>query len=132
MDHFKGVRPIPVRDAGRPRIMSLMGGTAFPPTRAGNGRIGGLLAFDSSVRRLGRLSRAAGADGVINAHAFADAGLEKMSRLADRTKSQANPFVIGTPAVSRYYGLLDHCLRAAAARPERDDAQAHDFPPAGR
>lgn len=119
---------IPVRDGGRERIMSLMGGTAFPPIRAGNMRTGGLLAFDASVQRLGLLSARAGADGVINAHLFADGGLEKLTRLAARRPGQPHPFVIGSDLVSRYYAVVDSCLKAAIARPERTGTTADPFP----
>ena len=108
---------IPVHEAHQPYVLSLLGGTAFPQTRQPTKQSGGLIAFSTSVERLSKLSRAAGAVGVINTHIFVDGSLQRLAAARARQAGQANPFVLGTDAVVRYYGMFDECLKAASERP---------------
>jgi len=107
---------IPVREGGNIYPLSLLGGTAFPVTLEPNPNGGGLLLNSESVRRLARLSRQAGAVGIINTHISNDGSADRLSALAKRQKGQPNPFVIGADAVRRHYGVFDECLQAAIAR----------------
>ena len=107
---------IPVRDGGRTRVMSLLGGTAFPITLGPSEHGGGLLAFSASVERLARMSEAAGAVGILNTHIDNDGSYQRMQALAARRPGQRHPFVIGTDAVARHYGVFDECLKAMAER----------------
>lgn len=114
---------IPVRDGKRIHRLSLLGGTAFPPTTAAADRHGGLGGFSKSVERLAELSRAAGADGLINTHIFVDGTNERLVAARNRVAGQPNPFVIGTDRVARHYQVFDECLKAAMARPQKSGGQ---------
>lgn len=107
---------IPAREGGRTYPMSLLGGTAFPVTLEPNQNGGGLLLNSQSVRRLARLSREAGAVGLLNTHISNDGSADRMQALAQRKKGQPHPFVIGADAVRRHYAVFDECLQAAIAR----------------
>ena len=107
---------IPVRDGGRTRVLSLLGGTAFPVTLGPSEHGGGLLANSASVGRLARLSKAAGAVGILNTHIDNDGSYQRMQALAARRPGQPHPFVIGADAVARHYGVFDACLKAMAER----------------
>jgi len=109
---------IPVRDHGRTVVLSLLGGTVFPTVRQPNNRSGGQLQWEASIRRLAGLAERHHAVGLLNTHAFADGGEARMAALREKGDSGPNPFVIGTPAVMRYYAVVDHCVKAALARPE--------------
>lgn len=108
---------IPVSVGGKPHLLSLLGGTAFPRTIEPSSTTGGLRAFSTSVERLSTLSRDAGADGIINTHIFVDGSTERLAVAHARKAGEATPFVLGTEAVTRYYAMFDECLKAAAERP---------------
>lgn len=112
---------VPVRGGNRRHVLSLLGGTAFPPKREADGIMGGLDAFDRSVARLSSLSRRARAVGTINTHVFVDGGDKKLAVLALK-KGGANPFVMGTDKVTRYYAMFRACLGAAKLRPPNPNA----------
>jgi metallo-beta-lactamase class B len=108
---------IPVTLHGKRHVLSLLGGTAFPRTLEPSDTMGGLRAFSASIERLSKLSQAAGADGVINTHIFVDGSTQRLAAARTRKPGEGTPFVIGTRAVVRYYGMFDECLKAAAERP---------------
>lgn len=110
---------IPVQEGRRRHVMSLLGGTAFPPTLAASETTGGLNSFSASVERLAKVSKVAGADGLINTHIFVDGSAERLVAAQRRTSRGRNPFVLGSGAVQRYYAMFNECLKAAAARPAR-------------
>jgi metallo-beta-lactamase class B len=110
---------IPAKEGGKIYPLSLLGSTAFPPTLEPTDRVGGLRAYDDSVKRFSEISRAAGAVGLLNTHHFADGTTERLAAARARAPGQPNPFLIDSDAVSRYYGILDQCLLAAEARPLR-------------
>lgn len=105
---------VPVKDKGRPIVLSLMGGTAFPPGVEPDEKTAGLKAFATSMARLAALSREAGATGLLNTHAFANGSLDRMA--AVQGKGGAGGFAIGKDAVDRYYRIIQECLAAASAR----------------
>jgi metallo-beta-lactamase class B len=107
---------IPVRDGSRTLILSLLGGTAFPITIEPAEHSAGLLAFSDSVERLARLSKEAGAVGIINTHINNDGSHDRMQALAARQPGQRHPFEIGADAVARHYAVIDACLKAATER----------------
>ena len=113
---------IPVREGRRHYVLSMLGGTAFPRTLEPDGHMGGLLAFERSVRRLSDLGRAAGAVGTINTHVFVDGGDKRLALMRNRRAGESNPFVLGRDKVVRYYGMFRACLGAAELRPH--DANA--------
>lgn len=108
---------IPAREGGRTHILSLLGGTAFPPTREPSATMGGMDAFKASVGRLAALSREAKSEGLLNTHIFADGSDLRLAAAAARKPGEANPFLLGGAAVQRYYGMFQACLDAAMKRP---------------
>jgi metallo-beta-lactamase class B len=113
---------VPARERGRTHMLSLLGGTAFPPTREPTATMAGLDAFKRSVVRLAALSRRAHADGLLNTHVFVDGSDRRLALAARRRPGAANPFVLGEAAVQRYYAMFEACLDAAAKRPPRSQA----------
>jgi len=107
---------VPGREAGRTYALSLYGSLAFPAGLDPTERYGGLRAYRASVQRFARISRDAGAVGLLNTHVFGDGGLERLAAERARTPGQPNPFVLGADPVRRYYALLDECLQAAELR----------------
>ncbi len=115
---------IPVHDGKTQYKLSLLGGSAFPPTIEPTERTGGLKAFAASVDRLRRISGAAGAVGVINTHIFVDGSAERLADVRRPRGNGRNPFVLGSKAVGRYYKVLEQCLLAAEERPMPDNEWA--------
>lgn len=109
---------VPGHEGGRVYPLSLLGSVAFPPAIEPTERFGGLRKYQASVVRFGEISRRAGAVGLLNTHVFADGGLTRLAAAQTRTPAQPNPFVLGSDAVARYYGLLGECLQAAQLRPQ--------------
>jgi metallo-beta-lactamase class B len=108
---------VPARTGSRTVALSLLGSVAFPASLGPTPRAGGLRAYDASVLRLAKISSDAGAQGILNTHIFADGTRQRLDALHTGTGSAAgNPFLIGSNAVARYYGVLHHCLLAAEAR----------------
>jgi metallo-beta-lactamase class B len=105
---------VPVKDKGKPIVLSLMGGTAFPQHLEADEKTAGLKAYDASIQRLGRISNAAGAVGLLNTHAFANGSIDRMA--AVHGKGDAGSFAIGKDAVDRYYRIIHECTAAAEAR----------------
>jgi metallo-beta-lactamase class B len=108
---------IPAREGDETYVLSLLGGTAFPPQLEPSEQTGGLLAFERSVKRLSDLGRKAGTVGLINTHIFVDGTDRRLAQALVRQDGAPNPFVIGTDKVVRYYGLFQACLKAAELRP---------------
>jgi metallo-beta-lactamase class B len=109
---------LPVKEAGRTHLLSLFGSVAFPPTLASTDRTGGLRKYDESVQRFAKISREAGAEGILNTHVFADGTLERLAAVKTRKAGAPNPFLGGADFTQRYYGVLHECLQAAQLRPE--------------
>jgi metallo-beta-lactamase class B len=110
---------IPVREGKAVHKLSLLGGTAFPPTTEPGDRNGGLSGFSKSVERLADLSRDAAAEGLINTHSFVDGSAEHLRDVEKaRREGKRNPFLVGTDTVVRHYRVFDECLKAAMARPQ--------------
>ena len=110
---------IPVRDGKSVHNLSLLGGTAFPPTTDPGDRNGGLSGFSKSVERLADLSKAAAAEGLINTHTFVDGSADHLRDVAKaRAEGKRNPFLIGTDLVVKHYQVFDECLKAAMKRPQ--------------
>lgn len=63
---------VPTRSGAKIIPLSLYGSVAFPTSLGPTDRAGGLLAYDQSVERFARISRDAGAQGILNTHIFAD------------------------------------------------------------
>ena len=107
---------IPAKEGKRTHMLSLLGGTAFPPTREPSATMGGLDAFKASVGRLAALSRAAQAEGLLNTHIFVDGSDKRLALAAQRAAGAPNPFLLGEATVQRYYAMFQACLDAAAKR----------------
>lgn len=113
---------IPVREGRRTHVMSLLGGTAFPPKLEPDELMAGKIEFEKSVNRLAALSRKAGADGLINTHISVDGWIDRLEKARLRKAGEPNPFVLGADRVERYYGMFAACLRAAMLRPQTPNA----------
>lgn len=111
---------VPVRSNGKVHNLSLLGSTAFPASIEPTEKVGGLKAYDSSVLRFAKISRAASAQGVLNTHIFADGTRARIEAIA-AAPERPNPFLQGPQFVGRYYRILHHCLRAAQLRPQADN-----------
>lgn len=107
---------VPAKVGRKTVPLSLFGGVAFPASLAPTPRAGGLLAYDRSVQRFAQVSKAAGAQGILNTHVFADGTRQRLDALRDAEAARHNPFLIGSAATRRYYAVLHHCLLAAEAR----------------
>jgi metallo-beta-lactamase class B len=118
---------IPVRENARTYVLSLLGGTAFPRKLEPDSQMGGLVAFENSVRILAERSRRAGAVGLINTHPHVDGTEQRLAQSQTRKPGDPNPFVLGADKVQRYYGMFQACLRAAMLRP-RDANAAPPMP----
>jgi hypothetical protein len=46
-----------------------------------------------------------------------DGSTQRLAAAHARKAGEANPFVLGRQAVTRYYAMFDECLKAAAERP---------------
>lgn len=110
---------VPVREGKAVHKLSLLGGTAFPPTIEPGDRNGGLSGFSKSVERLAELSKAAAAEGLINTHSFVDGSADHLRTVAKaRAEGKRNPFLVGTHLVVKHYQVFNECLKAAMERPE--------------
>ena len=109
---------LPVKEGGHTHLLSLFGSVAFPPTLGPTDHTGGLREYDESVQRFAKISRKAGAEGILNTHVFADGTLDRLVALKTRAAGAPNPFLTGADFTARYYGVLHECLQAAQARPE--------------
>ncbi|SES20346.1 MBL fold metallo-hydrolase [Sphingobium sp. YR768] len=111
---------VPVLAKGKLYNLSLLGSTAFPASIEPTEKVGGLKAYDASVLRFAKISRAASAQGILNTHVFADGTHGRIEALT-ATPDQPNPFLKGSRFVGRYYQILHHCLLAAQLRPQADN-----------
>ncbi|MDB5685541.1 MAG: metallo-beta-lactamase class [Rhizorhabdus sp.] len=102
------------KQGGKSHVISLLGSTAFPGTIEPTDITGGLARYRESIARFSKISRQAGADGLLNTHLFAFGGDEKLART--QASGNGNAFLIGADGVARFYGLLDHCMQASEAR----------------
>ena len=107
---------VPVHEAGHTYALALFGGINLPATLDPDARSGGLRQYDESVRRFAETVRRAGAVGIMSTQVFAEGGVARLSNARTRRPGQPNPFLIGSDATSRYFGLLDECAKASEAR----------------
>jgi len=102
------------KQGGKPRVVSLLGSTAFPSTIEPTDITGGLAKYRQSIERFSKLSKDAGAEILLNTHLFAFGGDQKLEQV--QATGKGDSFVIGASGVARFYGLLDHCMQASEAR----------------
>ena len=107
---------IPVKDNGRPHLMAEWGGTAFNFTvTPEKPRDAWFRTYIESAQRFRDAARKAGADGVIANHTNFDGTKRKLPLLANRKPGDANPYVMGTEAVTRYLTVAEECAKAGLA-----------------
>lgn len=108
----------PVSQGGKRHVASLLGSTALPDTIEPTAITGGLERYRDSIDRFAKLSRAAGADILLNTHLFAFGGADRLARAhaAKNPGTRGTSFVIGPRRVGAFYGLMDQCMQAAEAR----------------
>jgi metallo-beta-lactamase class B len=106
---------IPVKDNGRPHLVTEWGGTAFNfPRTPENFR-----TYAASAARFGEIATRAGADALISNHSDFDGSKVKIPALRARKPGDPNPYVIGTDSVTRYMKVAEECARAWQERVQR-------------
>jgi metallo-beta-lactamase class B len=102
---------IPVKDAGRPHLAALWGGTMFNFPRSRQ-------AFDTyiaSAERFQGIVTRAGADVLVSNHTAYDGSKQKIPALSTRKQGDTHPYVVGTEAIKRYLTVVKECAAAAQA-----------------
>lgn len=94
---------------GKTHVIAFYGGGGMPQTAA-NKRL-----QIKSQRRFIDLAQAAGADVLLANHQTQDGSLVKLEELRSRLPGE-HPYVIGTDAVIRYFGVQQECARVSLAR----------------
>lgn len=98
---------VTVKEKSVPTVMALWGGTAYPATMEGMGKMRG------SIQHFKDRAKAAGAVGILNTHGFFDKINE---RLASRgTYTSENPLIIGQDRVQGSLAIYGECLEAMSA-----------------
>jgi metallo-beta-lactamase class B len=101
----------PVFEKGKPHKAALWGGTGFNfgPDEAK------LRQYAASATRFGRIAAEQGVDVLLSNHPNRDSGIEKMELLGKRGAKDANPFVMGPPAL-KAFTVFEQCALAQAER----------------
>jgi len=101
---------IPVRDNAARHVAALWGGTGLNADRDS------LEKYIQSARRFDDIAQKAGADIILSNHTDWDGSKVNLPRLAKREPDSPNPYVVGTPAVSRYLEVARECATARLLR----------------
>lgn len=99
-----------VTDGGKPHRVALYGGLGLPRTAEA------LRQYSSSLDRFAGIARELKVDAVIANHQTQDDSRTKIEELRWRAAGEANPYVLGTSVVPRYYEVQAECGRAALGR----------------
>jgi len=94
---------VPVKDHGRPKLLSFWGGTASANLTPEMHK-----AYDQSVTRFSKISRDAHVDGFLSNHPSLDDSDGKLEHLRE-TPDMPNPFLVGLAATTRYYKVVQEC-----------------------
>lgn len=100
---------IPVKDHGKPHVISFNGGSTFPHTSKE------LIDYQNSLARFTALGREAGADSIVAHQSMWDETIEKIAALR-KNPDGPNPFLMTRAAMDRYFKVHEECLRASAAQ----------------
>ncbi len=94
---------LPVADRGVRHVALLMGGSASARLSPAD-----MALYRSSLRRITEIARREKVDVVLSNHPLLDGTAERLAKRA-RTPLVANPFVMSSRDVARYYSLVDAC-----------------------
>src|SRR5437867_7507736 len=114
---------IPVKDAGRPHLAALWGGTGFNWTRNRAAYITPdrpdrfwFETYRTSAERFRDIVSKAGADIILSNHTNTDGSKKKLPALAKRKAGDTHPYVIGNESVQRFLTVADECAKAGLGR----------------
>jgi metallo-beta-lactamase class B len=100
---------IPVKDKGRPVLVTMAGGSAMWDDSRTTGQ------YHESFHKLWAAGREAGAEGVVSPHMVMNGGLEKLQQIKDHPDAP-NPFVLGKDGYEQFMRVQDQCILANLAR----------------
>lgn len=101
-----------VTSNGQKHRAMLWGGTAFNFGK----NVPRLGSYIDATRRMGTVAEAQKIDVLVSNHSGYDGSQGKLAVLRQQPASAANPFVIGTPAVSRALNVMGECAQAQRDR----------------
>jgi metallo-beta-lactamase class B len=97
---------------GQKHRAMLWGGTAFNFGK----NVPRLGSYIDATRRMGTVAEAQKIDVLVSNHSGYDGSQGKLAALKQQPSGAANPFVIGTPAVSRALNVMGECAQAQRDR----------------
>jgi len=101
-----------VTSDGQKHRAMLWGGTAFNFGK----NVPRLGSYIDATRRMGTVAEAQKIDVLVSNHSGYDGSQGKLAALKQQPAGAANPFVIGTPAVSRALNVMGECAQAQRDR----------------
>ncbi|QSI33879.1 MBL fold metallo-hydrolase [Variovorax sp. RKNM96] len=101
-----------VTSNGQKHRAMLWGGTAFNFGK----NVPRLGSYIDATRRMGTVAEAQKIDVLVSNHSGYDGSQGKLAALKQQPAGAANPFVIGTPAVSRALNVMGECAQAQRDR----------------
>jgi metallo-beta-lactamase class B len=101
-----------VRDNGKPLRVAYVGGTAIPF----NGDAAYYEQYIASSKKVAKAAAGFGATVLLSNHTEFDNAYFKAHTAANRKPGAANPFDVGTAAVTRYFTVVEYCATAALMR----------------
>lgn len=101
-----------VRAGGQTHRAMLWGGTAF---NFGN-NVPRLGSYIDATRRMATVAQAQKIDVLVSNHSGYDGSQGKLAALRQQPAGAANPFVLGTPAVTRALNVMGECAQAQRDR----------------
>jgi metallo-beta-lactamase class B len=96
-----------VKDRGTPHTVATWGGTTIQ-----GGKPETYLSYIASAERYRDIVRKSGADIVLSNHTAYDNTPANIKKLATRTTTDRNPYVVGNAAVLRYITSAEECAKA--------------------
>jgi metallo-beta-lactamase class B len=96
-----------VKDRGTPHTVATWGGTTIQ-----GGKPETYLSYIASAERYRDIVRKSGADIVLSNHTAYDNTPANIKKLATRTTTDRNPYVVGNAAVLRYITTAEECAKA--------------------
>lgn len=100
---------LPVKDHGRPHLLSFWGGTTPPRDRDMQQKY--VQSFADFTRKV----EASGADGLISNHPVWDGSIDKLAAIRANPNGR-NPYLIGKEKMDRYTAIQNACVAAALAQ----------------
>lgn len=109
----------PVTDNGEPHMAAFFGGLGAPRDPMQR------YVHIASMERFSALARQAGADTIIANHPLQDGTFENLELLRYRRPGDANPYVVGSERLGRYFQVQEACSKLGLVRagfdPEKPD-----------